>query len=92
MTVLDASAVLAFLQGEDGPDVVAEALADGGLRHPWRASSVAPRAPFGQTLIPICSFPDGTKAVFHEPHPTSETGRATVRQVMNLLKRMGIEP
>lgn len=37
-------------------------------------------------------FPDGTRAVFHEPHPTSETGRATVRQIMNLLKRMGIEP
>ena len=37
-------------------------------------------------------FPDGTRAVFHEPHPTRETGRATVRQVMNLLKRMGIEP
>ena len=37
-------------------------------------------------------FPDGTRAVFHEPHPTSETGRATVREVMNLLKRMGVEP
>ncbi len=37
-------------------------------------------------------FPDGTRAVFHEPHPTSETGRATVRVVMNLLKRMGVEP
>ncbi len=31
MTVLDASAVLAFLQGEDGADVVAEALADGAV-------------------------------------------------------------
>ena len=37
-------------------------------------------------------FPDGTRAVFHEPHPSTETGRATVREVMNLLKRMGIEP
>ena len=31
MTVLDASAVLAFLQGEDGADVVAEALVDGAV-------------------------------------------------------------
>lgn len=30
-TVLDASAVLAFLQGEDGADVVADALADGAV-------------------------------------------------------------
>ena len=37
-------------------------------------------------------FPDGTRAVFHEPHPAGETGRATVRAVMNLLKRMGVEP
>ena len=37
-------------------------------------------------------FPDGTRAVFHEPHPTSETGLATVRAVMHLLKRMGVEP
>ena len=37
-------------------------------------------------------FPDGTRAVFHEPHPSRETGRATVREIMNLLKRMGVEP
>ena len=37
-------------------------------------------------------FPDGTRAVFHAPHPSGETGRATVREVMNLLKRMGVEP
>lgn len=37
-------------------------------------------------------FPDGTRAVFHTPHPSRETGRATVREVMNLLKRMGVEP
>ena len=37
-------------------------------------------------------FPDGTRAVFHVPHPASETGRATVRAVMNVLKRMGVEP
>ena len=37
-------------------------------------------------------FPDGTRAVFHEPHPSTETGRATVREVMKLLKRMGVEP
>ena len=34
-------------------------------------------------------FPDGTRAVFHEP---SRDGRAAVREVMNLLKRMGVEP
>ena len=37
-------------------------------------------------------FPDGTRAVFHEPHPSRETGRAAVREVMNLLRRMGVEP
>jgi predicted RNA binding protein YcfA (HicA-like mRNA interferase family) len=37
-------------------------------------------------------FPDGTRAVFHEPHPSNETGRATVREIMNLLKRMGVRP
>lgn len=37
-------------------------------------------------------FPDGTRAVFHEPHPSRETGRAAVREVLNLLKRMGVEP
>ncbi len=37
-------------------------------------------------------FPDGTRAVFHVPHPTGETGRAVVRAVKNLLRRMGVEP
>ena len=37
-------------------------------------------------------FPDGTRAVFHEPHPSSETDRAMVREIMNLLKRMGVRP
>lgn len=37
-------------------------------------------------------FPDGTRAVFHEPHPSSETKRATARAIMNLLKTMGVKP
>ena len=37
-------------------------------------------------------FRDGTRAVFHEPHPSGETGRATVRAAMNLLRKMGIQP
>lgn len=37
-------------------------------------------------------FPDGTRAVLHEPHPSRETGRAAVREAMNLLRRMGVEP
>ena len=37
-------------------------------------------------------FPDGTRAVFHQPHPSSETGQATVRAIMNMLRRMGVEP
>ena len=37
-------------------------------------------------------FPDGTRAVFHEPHLSSETKRATVRAIMNLLKTMGVQP
>lgn len=37
-------------------------------------------------------FPDGTRAVFHEPHPSGETGRATVRAIMSMLKTMGVKP
>ena len=37
-------------------------------------------------------FRDGTRAVFHKPHPSGETGRATVRAILGLLKRMGVEP
>ncbi len=37
-------------------------------------------------------FPDGTRAVFHKPHPSNEMGRASVREIMNLLKRMGVKP
>ena len=37
-------------------------------------------------------FPDGTRAVFHQPHPSSEPGPAPVRAIMNMLRRMGVEP
>ena len=37
-------------------------------------------------------FPDGMRAVFHQRHPSGETGRATVRAIMHLLRRMGIRP
>jgi len=37
-------------------------------------------------------FPDGTRAVFHQPHPSRETGQATVRSIMNVLRRMDIKP
>ena len=37
-------------------------------------------------------FPDGTRAVFHRPHPSNEMGQGTVRAIMNLLRRMGVEP
>ena len=37
-------------------------------------------------------FPDRTRAVFHEPRPSSETKRATVRVIMNLLKTMEVPP
>ena len=36
-------------------------------------------------------FPDGTRAVFHRPHPSNRTGRATVRAIRGLLRRMGVQ-
>ena len=32
-------------------------------------------------------FPDGTRAVFQQPHPANETVQATVRTIMNMLRR-----